>query len=332
MSPRVLIIDMDGTMIGNITPQLCEYTLLIMTYQKNKMKDLKRTIVRHLREGVMRPGLTQFLEHVKNSDMEAFVYTASDDRWAKFMVPCIEEATGFRFNRPLFTRKHCTQVGHGSTVDYRKSLARISPHIRRALKTNMNTHDVVENAILIDNKADVLLHPDRESHRHVTFPTYNATFYYDVLANIELPVLTKNMPQISDTLECHGLFPSSKKNGRVSTSTAEAPTLGPFYLDFFSALRDRMRESYRETETHWKDDRLWHVLRSALSEKVKTHRFSARVVGILNSRVQNGGISTADGPHIATGPVAHCMKQRFFFRGSRSRSPTALKKETLTKM
>lgn len=301
--PRIFVLDIDGTMIGNITPQLCEYSLL-MTYQKSKMKALKAIVVGHLKEGAMRPGLTDFLENVrKSSDVEVFVYTASDDVWAKFIVPCIEEATGFRFNRPLFTRKHCTQVGKGASLDYRKSLTSVSSHIQRALKTkhkvSYKLDDIVQNSILIDNKPDVLADHDKESHRLVTVPTYNATFYYDVLSNIEPPVLTKNMGRISNTLACHGMFPT--------ISDISDTRLAPFYIDFFTSLRGCMVESFQESERLWKNDNLWSVLALTMSQKVKSHRFSSKVVSLLNSRVQKR-VSTEEAPRkspLATASVSH---------------------------
>jgi len=162
--PRTLLIDMDGTLIGRISPQLCEYDILTRV-QKNKIKQFRTDLVSKMRQGIVRPYLAEFCHRVKKDSphTELFVYTASDDKWAKFLVPVIEEAIGFKFQRPLFTRKHCVLPSSSSSSDYKKSIDLVAPLIYKSLRTKYplmrGPNDVMRNVALIDNNHSVMLKP-----------------------------------------------------------------------------------------------------------------------------------------------------------------------------
>ena len=80
-------------MIGNIQPQLEEYYLI-----KEINKEIKKTtnkqiryntniLLEELKKYVIRPKLDKFLRNIKKyENIELFVYTASSDDWARYII------------------------------------------------------------------------------------------------------------------------------------------------------------------------------------------------------------------------------------------------------
>lgn len=155
--PTVLLIDLDGTMIGRIGCMLCEYDLhrqlrtvaaaagggggqgpssssppssSAAAAASGVPKAVKDAMVARMRYGIVRPYLDQFCALAKATPgVELFVYTASDPEWAAFAVPCVEQAIGARFNRPILARNHCRPA-----PDYSKSISHVAPLVLRALR------------------------------------------------------------------------------------------------------------------------------------------------------------------------------------------------------
>lgn len=257
---------MDGTLIGRIVPQVCEYELLARL-ARPKLKAMRADVVERLRAGVARPHLRAFVRAVTRdpdaAPTELFVYTASEARWAQFLVPCIEEATGVRFNRPLFTRKHCVAT-HGG-ADYRKSLGAVAPLVLRALKARYggalrSAADVRANMLLIDNHPDVLLDPGADGARLVHAPTYGFAFYHDVLGKLDARVVAASFPRLAPFLAKFGLYPAA----------APPPaTVQDFLQAYYARLArsiSEAREENRRPDAFWRG--LGRVLRHARFARV----------------------------------------------------------------
>ena len=265
---------MDGTMIGRIGPQVCEWELL-HTFQKNKLKAMRTDLVARLKQGVVRPYLAWLCSLAHSGDLdrvEMFVYTASDSKWAHFLIPCIEEAIGFKFNRPFFTRDHCVPAPHG---EFRKSVSMVVPKVYQKLKSKYRLTDaspVAENIVLIDNNPEVLLHPGMEAVRLVTCPTYDFAYYYDVIGKIDLATLHARYQELIPVLKAFSLFPAGTVPGDVRS-------VQQFVFMYYQKLYDSSKAAWRDTIatdhiSSGKKDRMWkHVgetLRDAQNGRIGT--------------------------------------------------------------
>ena len=125
-APLVLLLDFDGTLVGRLNCAVCEYELLVRAHKG--LRAFRDDLVARLRYGIIRPHVEAFLKAAR-SELEIFIFTASDARWASFVVPCVEAALGVKFNRPLLTRAHCLTAGERVV----KSLDRVLPLVHRAL-------------------------------------------------------------------------------------------------------------------------------------------------------------------------------------------------------
>lgn len=270
---------MDGTLIGRIAPQVCEYEV-VSTLQKKKVRQVRAEIVEHLRFGVVRPHLATFLTRVKEAvpRTEFFVYTASDDAWAKFLVPCIEEAIGFKFARPIFTRRHC-RLSNG---DYKKSIAAVAPHILRRLRpayaglVGARAEDIVRDALLIDNNP-VVMRSGEEEDRLVRCGTYNYAYFRDVLAKLEPAVLHARHARLVPLLAAFGLLPAR-------TAAADVNGIEHFLSMYYGCLAASAQAALRDVAPS-RRDRTWLVLADLLSAPAPD-RVSPAFVAQLNRALQ----------------------------------------------
>ena len=234
--PLVILLDLDGTLAGKVTSVLCEYEVHkalaadLAHKEKEKgskvSKQIRESIVSRLRYGIIRPHVVDFCRGTAEmgAGIELFVFTASENTWANFFVPCVEAALGFRFNRPIFTRNHCvikqlpTVIGGGSKktvmfggVNVMKSITKLRPQIFRALKRKYpglhGPNDLVDRVILVDNTPHVMADP-RESSKLVVCPTYNYAYIYDVIAQLPVDVLHAYFSKLVPVLQRNGMFPT----------------------------------------------------------------------------------------------------------------------------
>ena len=92
----VILLDLVNTMIGNIHPPVQEYYLikeLNKEISKSNNKQIKfnnKLLQEELKKYIIRPYLDKFIKNIKEyKNIELFVYTASSDSWAKFLIPHI---------------------------------------------------------------------------------------------------------------------------------------------------------------------------------------------------------------------------------------------------
>jgi hypothetical protein len=185
IKPIVILLDLDKTLIGDIVPQSEEY--YIIKSINNELKNLdKKTISfnfkrlqNELREHIIRPYLLKFLNLARSyNNIEIYIYTASDDKWAKTLIPNIEKAINFRFNRPIFTRNNTIIKNN----NFKKSIKNIKPFIYKSIKNkyNLNNQNQLEYIMLFDDTRNVLL----EKRLQINVPGYNTLYQIDYLRNI----------------------------------------------------------------------------------------------------------------------------------------------------
>lgn len=192
----VFVIDLDGTVQGDVYPQIQEYVFLKSLNMKYNSKFLSEDYSK----GLLRPHFKKFVDAVQsrnrthNMKVEMFIYTASETKWASVIVPVIEKLIGFKFNRPLFTRAHCDM-----SVDKHKSLKQISPSIVRTLRKKfgnvVNSEGVMRNTYLIDNNF-VLQDPGHL----VKCPSYERVIYIDPLRQLSNQEAQQHKKQICATI------------------------------------------------------------------------------------------------------------------------------------
>ena len=166
LDPIVLLIDLDNTIIGNITPQINEYYLIKDI--NNKLKKINKNVIKYntkllhedLEKYIIRPNFSKFLRNINKYDnIELFIYTASENSWANYIIKQIEKVVNYKFNRPIFTRNNLVINEKGK---YKKSINFIKPFIIKSLKKKKkyNLYNIKYIA-LIDNLRNVLVEKDK---------------------------------------------------------------------------------------------------------------------------------------------------------------------------
>jgi len=168
MKPLVFIIDIDGTIIGNITNQIMIYEL---KYENVNIKYSLKDLFNKFDQGLIRPYFDTFVKNTKRRlpHAEFFFYTASDDRWGAFIAGAIEKYYKLQFNRPIFTRKHCFHTD----MDLKKSLKHVTPMIQKSLQKNYGKNiDLTNRVLIVDNN---MVYQSNEKNSVLVCPTYNVS-------------------------------------------------------------------------------------------------------------------------------------------------------------
>lgn len=186
--PYIIILDLDGTVVGNVNFQSQQYSLHLTLkkygFKINKQHNIPPAFNPNAK--LVRPYFSSFITELENyfskigKSIYFFVYTASDKQWAYVEVPWIEKTHNIKIMRPLFTRDDCIR---DQTGNYRKSLQKIFPRIIKVLSKNHNISQkdknyIMENQLMmIDNNA---VYSDR-SDKMLLCPDYNYTVFENLL-------------------------------------------------------------------------------------------------------------------------------------------------------
>lgn len=273
--PLFIVLDIDGTIIGDISLQVCEWEILSKFHPK-KLRQLRLSIIQQLQSGMLRSGLSDFLSHIKKEyeHTEFLLYTASEEKWAQFLIPCIEAACGFKFGRPVFTRKDCVHVSRNIT----KSLSKISSKLLKTYKSRYpslkNTKSIVKNMIMIDNNN---LLCSKEVNRCIECPTYNFMLPYNVLQHVEDQVLQKDYPTVASILSKYDMFPSQ--------SLSHVDTLGYFGMmsAYYVSLARAMKS--KASAVKHKKDAMWFHVASDIVASLRKGISKENMVKYINQRL-----------------------------------------------
>jgi hydroxymethylpyrimidine pyrophosphatase-like HAD family hydrolase len=155
--PLVILLDIDGTLIGDISPQVIMYELK----KRLKLPYNAKNLHEQLNSGIIRPHFKSFFNDLKDYGVEFFIYTASEKKWAEHIVKQIEATSGVKFNRPLFTRNNC-QLVNG---EYKKSIAHVLPSVVKCLKKKYNNLTVasLRNMVMAIDNNNVYSSVDRKN-------------------------------------------------------------------------------------------------------------------------------------------------------------------------
>lgn len=212
MYPNIIFIDIDGTLVGDVLPHIAEWEI-VNTLYKNKIGQFKINLINQLENGLLRPHFSTFIDTLKSNNVkyEIYIYTASEQVWANVLIQCIEKVIGLKFNRPLFTRKHCI-IERNS---YAKSLEKVCSIIFPKMKSKYNfknTSEVVSKSVLIDNNKTLITNEEKL----YLCPTYTYKHVFDVTKYIPNDVIYNNYPIIIEILKKYDLFPHNAETSSVS--------------------------------------------------------------------------------------------------------------------
>jgi hypothetical protein len=319
--PLVVLLDLDGTLAGRVTSVLCEYdvykSMSLLGRPRGMPKHIRDSIVSRLRYGIIRPYVFDFCRGVADMGVgiELFVFTASENTWANFFVPCMESALGVRFNRPIFTRNHCVinqipvpsgggggappegrkhqkSVFMGGGVSVLKSISKLRPLIARALRGRYpglrSPEDLVDRVILVDNTPHVMVDP-RESKRLVVCPTYDYTYVYDVLAHLPVDVLHAHFAKLVPVLQRNGMFPLGLHGSGDSSGQGQRriDTYSSFSAVYYRRLARLLDASAEINERNPNRDRfflhLLHAMRMLVAQRSPENCFDDSGVAELST-------------------------------------------------
>ena len=309
--PLVLLLDLDGTLIGRVNMLIAEYDLHREVARAEGAgaaaaaaaagRALRESFVTRLKHGLLRPGVRRFVRRVEQlraeggatTPIELFVYTASDDPWARFIIPCVEAAIGARFNRPLFMRSHC--LVRTGTNELRKSVAALLPRLLRSLRPRypllLSQAELAERVVLVDNTPGVLADP-REQARLLICPTYEYNPVFDVLGRLPPGAILTRPALVAVVLARHGI------GRQVGTASASARGAGPVAMlsAYYQWLSTALSRTQRPNELAQRNDVFWEALRrhvSALARRTHRATLPAHAVAALQHAAAVAAASTA---------------------------------------
>jgi hypothetical protein len=197
-TPFVILLDLDNTIQGDIEPQLIESGLQKFLNVHNKSAKMKNLIIKDMNKGLLRPHFKMFITNMRElyPNVEFFIYTASEDKWGKYIASIIESSLGITLNKFVFTRSHC--LFKQEENKYYKSISGISPKLFDLLKSKhkltgkKNTYKF-RHIYLIDNNE--VLRSD-ESHHLIKCDDYKRKVIIDPLRNISSAIFSENFGKI----------------------------------------------------------------------------------------------------------------------------------------
>ena len=169
-----VVLDIDGTMIGNVATQRSIYHLLSRDYEITGVP--------------LRPHFLEFTKSIPGAEL--FVYTASEAHWAETLVSHLERRYGLSFNRPLFTRPNTVWTGN----EYQKALKNIMPVIKNTMR---HKHKEVFDLFAVDNSN---CYAPEDLPYLINCPTYNNTVRVDIAKAIPRKAYLNNREHMDNHL------------------------------------------------------------------------------------------------------------------------------------
>lgn len=247
--PWVFVLDLDGTVVGDVAAYACEHALLVA--HGARLDGFKRALVDAMDDGLVRPGFGRLLDALARADARLFVYTASEGAWARVLVGCIARRYGVRVEH-VFCRASCAK--DRDTFELRKSVARIYPRVRKILAREgvVLGGDASAHVVVVDDSPDA--YPPSEAAMVVRAPPYaGRPTPHDVTRFLAPATLRRRFGDVADALEACGVVAARPS----TTSYAE------FLRSYHAALAN---EAYAVERRGRADDRwmadLAHLVRT----------------------------------------------------------------------
>jgi|TARA_B110000259_G_scaffold188265_2_gene246057 hypothetical protein len=256
-TPLVLLLDLDNTIIGDISPQIKEYYLIkdinkkLTKINKNRIKYNTGLLNEELEKYIIRPKFSKFLRNINKYDnIELFIYTASEKNWANYIIKQIQKVVDYKFNVPIFTRDDLVLNEKGN---YKKSINHIKPLIIKSLKKKKKYDlDNINYIALIDNLKNILI----EKEKLIKCPEFDYRHQINYLRMIPENILKKQY-----------IIVEEKFNLKHSNN------LYDFYEKYYQMLNTHYKLT-KKNENHLNDKYWFHfsqILKQNLSNMVFTN-------------------------------------------------------------
>ncbi len=266
--PLVILLDIDGTLIGDITPQVILYELSNKLKGIIRFQNINKNIQEKLINGVVRPQFKHFFTDLSSYGVEFFIYTASEKKWAEYIVKQIETVYNIKFNRPLFTRNNCEIINK----EYKKNIAKVKPAIYKCLKkkyTSLKIEDLKNKIMAIDNNKVYNIY---ESKHLLHCSTYNYFLPENIMINIPKHIFDKHTSLINNVIM------SYYSGFKYTTNYYKFEK--QFYTKYIEDLSTALRMGQNDP------DFLFKTIRNfILNKKIKT--FNEYVVQYLNNKIDH---------------------------------------------
>jgi len=272
--PLIILIDLDGSCVSDVRPQLILYEMNNQIRKQNKKISIfsNKYFIDKLNNGIIRSYFEKFLKKLKEhySNIEYFIYTASEKNWANYLVPQIEKSINFKFNRPIFTRQNCLIVDN----NMQKSVQHISPFLFNSLKKKygkLRRKDLENNVLIIDN-LKVYLKDD--INKMVICPTYD----YKVPENIPSIITERifnNYTEIIITI-LNKYYNNIYNN--VNNYIEFQKIFYNYYINYLTNI-----EKINKHQVH---DKFFLYLTNIILYKQINH-FSPNVIGYINNKIHS---------------------------------------------
>lgn len=283
--PFIIILDLDGTVIGDITLLDNYFELYRLASQLARSKKIKCEIPAldfgqfFSENQIIRPGFQEFIRDLP-SNTEIFFYTCSTNDWAYQIIPQIEKHLNIRSNRPIFSREDaCINHMYAPPTKYIKSLVMLIPEIVKSLSkkypaiSRASETSLREHIVLIDDMKDNII---ESSSRQIVCKPYGA--------NDENPPcffdITRGIPR--EALE----YPA------VAKLYANKMTLFYYYnnkhfkIEPVSGPDGKLLAHMLTMSAFKSDDKFWTMLKKELERSLdKKHTLSDKQIAIINKRL-----------------------------------------------
>jgi hypothetical protein len=257
--PFVILIDLDNTLQGNILPQLSEYNLhqhlIRNTREYNRMnKNVGKDLTDDFKHGLLRPKFRKFVKKITTivPNVEFFLYTASEDSWAKYIIKILERSIDFKFSTLVLTRNHC--LLDNKEGRYMKRIELVTPLIAHKLKSKYPSiitpkKHKFKNIILIDN--NVVLYEDEMNHL-IKCNDFDGIHIIDTLRNVPPHIVKIFYKLISQHL--YDYTPSS---------------LIEFYSFHYKYLKDSINTHELKMKSNKDTTICWKEIMRSINKKLK---------------------------------------------------------------
>jgi hypothetical protein len=270
--PLVLLIDLDNTIIGNSTMQVCRYEIA----KQLNVKVPRGSMVSDLTNGLIRPHFESFFKMlaVHYPRAECFIYTAAERKWASFVITCIEQIVSTKFNRPIFSREHCV-TENGIMM---KSISKVLPIIQKKLAPKypgMKLEDMWAQTLFIDNN-HVCVRQDL--HRFLKCPSYEYMVPTNIIAPFPQKLINKGYNECGLAMKKYGVLPTYDANVITSSDS--------FFALYYGALSDVYQNcSSGSNQRKLKTDQFWLTMEQVFTAHRIKH-FNVKVIAYISRKTQ----------------------------------------------
>lgn len=275
--PPIFLLDLDGTVIGDITPQVLLYDIIQQIRSSSTPKSNKSSACpsfplkefhEKLRDGIVRPHFDIFMSEVQKRGIDVFIYTASSRKWAEFIVKQIETAFNIKFNRPILSRDHC----HVKNGECSKRLLTVAPLILRTINkkygVKYNVNEIIENMMVIDNSE---VYNGTDCDRVLLCDTYKYKYPENMITT-----LTKNVYQSHNNI-IQQLMVTNMNNYRPTKNYMK------FERQFYQMYVNALGECLVMKEKCMQDTMFRTVVRCIIHKNIKT--FNKNTVRYLQHKI-----------------------------------------------